>query len=193
MPTRSAVNHRKHHSQAGGITILDREGQLLPDAASIVDLVCDAQCILGTGHLSPDEVFVLADYVSRKRGATLLVTHPEWFATYYPIELQKKLAAYGNVMFERCYVSTTHRCGHTPFATIENAIGDIGVDTTVLSTDLGQPDTPPPVEGLRLYAERLRATGFSSDDLRRMMQANPHALLARSAGTEIKAERGIPE
>ncbi len=45
-------------------------------------------------------------------------------------------------MFERCFVSTTHRCGYTPFATIENAIADIGVASTVLSTDLGQPDPP---------------------------------------------------
>jgi hypothetical protein len=51
------------------------------------------------------------------------------------------------------------------------------VGTTVLSTDLGQPDTPPPVEGLRLYAERLRSTGFSVDDIRQMMQTNPAQLL----------------
>jgi hypothetical protein len=193
MPTRSAANHRKHEGRSGGITILDRFGLLLPEVADIVDLVSEARCILGTGHLSPEEVIVLADYLHRKGGAALLVTHPEWSATYYSIELQKKLAAHGNVMFERCFVSTTHRCGYTPFATIEKAIADIGVSTTVLSTDLGQPDTPAPVDGLRMYAERLRVTGFSPDDLRQMMQTNPHSLLARSAGPEIKAERGTPE
>ena len=119
-------------------------GQLLPEVIDIVDLVSEARCILGTGHLSPEEVVVLAEYLCRKVGAALLVTHPEWSGTYYPIDLQKKLASYGNVMFERCFVSTTHRCGYTPFATIEKAIADIGVDSTVLSTDLGQPDTPRP-------------------------------------------------
>lgn len=193
MPTRSAANHRKHEDQSGGITILDRSGQLLPEVIDIVDLVSEARCILGTGHLSPEEVVVLAEYLCRKVGAALLVTHPEWSGTYYPIDLQKKLASYGNVMFERCFVSTTHRCGYTNFATIEKAIADIGVDTTVLSTDLGQPDTPAPVDGLRMYAEHLRATGFSPDDLRRMMQTNPHSLLARSTRPEIKIERGTPE
>lgn len=80
-------------------------------------------------------------------------------------------------MFERCFVSTTHRCGFVPFETIERAIADTGVAKTVLSTDLGQPDTPPPVEGLRQYAGQLRATGFSVDDIRAMMQANPERLL----------------
>lgn len=193
MPTRSAAHHRRQHYQPGGITILDKAEQLLPEVADIVDLIANAGCILGTGHLSPQEVLILAKYFHLKRGAALLVTHPEWSATYYPIELQKELVTYGNVMFERCFVSTTHRCGHTPFPTIENAIADVGVSTTVLSTDLGQPDTPAPVEGLRTYAERLRATGFSPDDLRQMMQANPQSILAGRALPKIRVERGTPD
>ena len=56
----------------------------------------------------------------------------------------------------------------------------------MLSTDLGQPDTPPPVDGLREYAARLRAAGFSVDDIRRMMQTNP----ARLLGLENDETRG---
>jgi DNA-binding transcriptional MerR regulator len=33
---------------------------------------------------------------------------------------------------------------------------------------------------LRLYAERLRSTGFSVDQIRDMMQTNPERLLAHS-------------
>jgi hypothetical protein len=69
-----------------------------------------------------------------------------------------------------------------PFGTIERAIADVGVETTVLSTDLGQPDTPAPVEGLELYARRLRSDGFSADQLRQMMRTNPRRLLALAAG-----------
>ena len=65
------------------------------------------------------------------------------------ISLQKELALLGNVWFERCFVSTTHLCGCVPFEVIEQAIVEVGVDTTVLSTDLGQPQTPPPAEGFR--------------------------------------------
>jgi NAD(P)-dependent dehydrogenase (short-subunit alcohol dehydrogenase family) len=72
-----------------------------------------------------------------------------------------------------------HLCGCVPFETIERAIVETGVEHTILSTDLGQPETPP-AEGLRLYAERLRSTGFSVDQIRSMMQANPERLLAHS-------------
>jgi hypothetical protein len=84
-------------------------------------------------------------------------------------------------MFERCFVSTTHRCGHTPMSVIENAIADVGVGTTVIATDLGQPDTPAPAEGFRTYAESLRSAGFDPNDIRRMMRDNPRSLLGLSA------------
>jgi len=94
------------------------------------------------------------------------------------LELQQRLAAGGSVLFERCFVSTTHRSGHVPFETIERAIEAVGAHATVLATDLGQPDTPAPVDGLRLYAERLVASGFSPEKVRLMMKTNPARLLS---------------
>jgi hypothetical protein len=178
MPTRSAQNHRNHHGLTGGISVLDADGRLVSAAEEILQEIAHSNCILGTGHLSPEETSVLIDRASALGVKKLLVTHPEWSPTFYSFEMQKQLSSRGNVVFERCFVSTTHRCGFVPFETIERAITDVGVETTVLSSDLGQPDTPPPVEGLGLYAERLRSTGFSVDDIRQMMETNPARLLA---------------
>jgi len=180
MPTRSARNHRVYHGQAGGITILDEQGRLLPAVEEILLAMAASDCILGTGHLSPQESSVLIDAAHKAGVSKILVTHPEWGPTYHSWEAQKELAMRGDVFFERCFVSTTHLCGCVPFETIERAIIETGVERTILSTDLGQPETPPPAEGLRLYAERLRSTGFSVDQIRTMMQANPERLLARS-------------
>ncbi len=180
MPTRSALNHRRYEGLTGGITILDEHGELLPAAEEILGIISGSGCILGTGHLSQEETFALIDRASAIGGVKLLVTHPEWAPTFYSSQQQKAMAARGNVTFERCFVSTTHLCGSVPFETIEQAIADTGVEHTVLSSDLGQPSTPPPVDGLRQYAERLRSTGFSVDDIRQMMQANPARLLGES-------------
>jgi hypothetical protein len=177
MPTRSARNHRQYDGLPGGVTVLDDSGQLLPQAEEILQMLVGSGCILGTGHLSPAETFALVGRACALGDIKVLVTHPEWGPTSYSVEQQKDLAALGNVTFERCFVSTTHRCGFVPFETIERAITETGVENTVLSTDLGQPDTPPPVEGMRRYAERLLSSGFSADDVRRMMQANPLRLL----------------
>jgi len=178
MPTRSARHHRRYEGLDGGISVLDEHGNLLPAVEQILEILRGSGCILGSGHLSQEETFALIGRARALGDITVIVTHPEWAPTFYSLEQQKALAAHGTVMFERCFVSTTHRCGFVPFETIERAIMDTGVENTVLSTDLGQPDTPPPVEGMRQYAERLCGSGFSVDDVRRMMQANPARLLA---------------
>jgi hypothetical protein len=74
--------------------------------------------------------------------------------------------------------NTLQDWGCVPFRVIEQAIAEVGVDTTVLSTDLGQPQTPPPAEGLRLYADRLKSSGFSFEHIRQMMCTNPAHLLS---------------
>ena len=177
MPTRSARNHRQRHGQPGGLTVLDAEGRLKPEVEEILRLMAAGDAILGTAHLGLEEGVLLIQRARALGVNKILVTHPEWHITPYPGALQKELAALGGVMFERCFVSTTHCGGHVPIESIAQAIAEVGVESTVLSTDLGQPDTPPPVEGLRLYAERLSALGFTPDQLRQMMAANPARLL----------------
>jgi hypothetical protein len=179
MPTRSAQNHRLHHGLSGGISILDEHGEPLAIVEEILRAIAQSDCIVGTGHLSPEETSVLIDLAGKLGVKKILVTHPEWGPTYHSYQAQKEIARLPNVFFERCFVSTTHLCGSVPFETIERAIIESGVERTILSTDLGQPETPPPAEGLRLYAERLRSTGFSVDQIRAMMATNPEHLLAR--------------
>lgn len=179
MPTRSARNHRLHHGLSGGISILDEHGEALPVVEEILRAISHSDCIVGTGHLSPEETSVLITLAGKLGLQKILVTHPEWGPTFHSYQAQKELARLPNVFFERCFVSTTHLCGSVPFETIERAIIDAGVERTILSTDLGQPETPPPAEGLCLYAERLRSSGFSVDQIRAMMATNPERLLRR--------------
>ncbi|MFN3325679.1 MAG: DUF6282 family protein [Bryobacteraceae bacterium] len=181
MPTRSAANHRRHHGQAGGLTVVDDCGGIVPEVEEILRLIAARQCILGSGHLAPEETVALVKRAKELGVGKVLITHPEWSATFYPIELQRQLAALGGVFFERCYVSTTHRCGFTPFPVIEDAIAAVGVETTVISTDLGQVDTPAPVDGLRLYADRLLSSGFTREQIREMARELPFRLLMDGA------------
>lgn len=181
MPTRSARNHLRHHGAdaaelASGLTVTDQNGRLLPVVEEILRLIAQAGCILGTGHLASEEATVLIRRARELGVKAILVTHPEWSATYYPVDLQRELAG-PDLFFERCFVSTTGICGFTPFEVIEEAIATVGVASTVLASDLGQPVNPAPVEGLAQYAARLRSVGFSPDDIRRMMVDNPARLL----------------
>ena len=182
MPTKSARNHQLHEGtigsdEPGGLLATDSAGGLKPEVEAILIAVSKTDCILGTGHLGPEEGLAVINRALQLGVRKILVTHPEWAATYYPNWLQRDLASRG-VMFERCFVSTTHRCGHTPFETIVSAIAEAGVDSTILASDLGQPDTPPPVEGFRIFSDRLRSAGFSPEQIRAMTVENPRRLLS---------------
>src|SRR5207245_346417 len=97
MPTRSAENHRRHHGMTGGISVLDAVGQLVLGAEEILQEIACSNCILGTGHLSPQESSVLIDRATALGIKKVLVTHPEWSPTFYSVETQKELASRGNV------------------------------------------------------------------------------------------------
>src|SRR5215469_14434502 len=55
MPTRSAMNDRLYHGRSGGISILDPNGELVPELTPILEAISGSNCILGTGHLSVRE------------------------------------------------------------------------------------------------------------------------------------------
>ncbi len=112
MPTRSALNHRLYHGEAGGhLPFSMRAAAWFRRRDAILEAVAQTDCILSTGHLSPREAIVLIHQARRCGVRKVLVTHPEWAPTFYPFEQQKELAQLGNVWFERCFVSTTHLCG----------------------------------------------------------------------------------
>src|ERR1041384_837211 len=96
MPTRSARNHRRHEGLAGGSSIIDERGQLVPAIEEILQILAGSGCILGTGHLSREETFALIERAGGLSGLKVLVTHPEWAPTFHSLEQQKVLAARGN-------------------------------------------------------------------------------------------------
>lgn len=169
MPTKAAHHHKVQEDGHGGLTVFDAHRELRHDVKEIVIEMAHSRAILATGHLSPEEGAALIRYAYAQGLRRLLVTHPDWGATRYPVELQRDLALYG-VFFERCYEGGD-------MAVIAKAIRDVGVESTILASDLGQPDTPAPAEGMALFAGEMRARGFSEDDVRQMMVTNPAHLL----------------
>lgn len=174
MPTLSAENERAFRGFPGtGMTALDRQGRVLPEVIEILKLVARAGTVLGTGHLSPAETAAVVA-VAREEGVrAVLVTHPEINFIAMPPETQRLLAGPG-LFFERCFCRAGfHRDWHGMAADIRAA----GVESTVLATDLGQPDNLHPVEGLEVFVQRMTAEGFSPSDLERMTVANPSVVL----------------
>jgi hypothetical protein len=164
MPTRSA----KHVLDQGGISLFNENGDLRVEVYEIIDLVKQADAILGSGHISPAETVLLARASLQQGLHRFLVTHPEAAFIRMPVEMQIALAGEG-VFFERCYVDTTPLLNSTvSVEAIAHVIRTVGISSTVLSTDFGQVGNPSPVQGFRAYLAELSAQGFTQQELRQM-------------------------
>jgi hypothetical protein len=183
MPTISAANHRRAHGiPDGGISILEEAGRLRPVVFEILKLIAQHDAILGTGHLSVQEIQHLVPAARAAGVRRILITHPELSITNMSIAVQQALAGPG-VFFERCLIVTVPPGplvppGPTvPLSAIAAAVRQVGPETTVLATDFGQPENPSPVEGLQRYIAGMMELGISQKGIECMTQINPASLL----------------
>ncbi len=177
MPTVDAQNHRDKTGQKGGISILDEGGRLKETVGEILDLVKEWEAVLATGHLSLEETLVLVREARTLGLEKLVYTHPEFWITRTPLEIQKELTRQG-VFMERCYYSCTLKDHHrVTLQELALQIREVGPATTILASDLGQKDNPPPPEGLELMLQGLLQKGVTEEDLETMVKENPKKLL----------------
>ena len=186
MPTKSAVNHQEHLGGSNGITVLN-ETRLIPEVVDILKQIAEADAVLATGHLSPEESRVLVLEALDLGVRRISVTHPEWGVTAVSVNVQKELARDG-VYFERCLVSVQPDIPQrVEFSTVTQQIRAVGVDTTIVATDYGMPQYDTPAGGLRDFIRRLVEAGFEFGEIRRMTSVNPRSLLKLedSAGSDV--------
>lgn len=177
MPTKSAANHRAHFGERGGLGVLNGT-RLRGEVVDVLRLVAEADAVLATGHLAPEESRIVATEAQALGVRRVSITHPEWQVTAMPVAMQQALAASPGVYFERCLVSTRPELRFTvPFAEYVRQIRAVGVATTIAATDHGLPSLPAPAEGMADLIRQLLDAGFTGDEVRQMVQANPARLL----------------
>lgn len=183
MPTFDAAWSRetfgRFHSRGGPITVLDATvleggGTLVPVVHELLDLIEEHDALLCSGHLSPEETDALVA-AARERGIPTVVTHATAFGI--PLEVQQRAAERG-ALIEQCgNVMFREEGAEAATMAILDEVRAVGPEHVVLSTDLGQAANPPPPFGFGRWIERFLDAGFSTDEVRRMVQTNPRAAL----------------
>jgi hypothetical protein len=174
MPTHSAANQRRHDAKIGGITILDDAGHLRNEVKPLLALVAEADVILGTCHLSPDEILVLVHEARRAGVRKVLVNHPELNSLAIPLAMQKAMASEG-AFFERMHLHGNSATDLPGLAAMTRAVG---VERTVLVTDLGAAVYDlDPVQGMREFLQQMATQGFSQAEIDLMARQTPARLL----------------
>jgi hypothetical protein len=159
---------------AGSFLSVTEDGKVTAATRQCLEIITKHDMVLATSHIRPSEVMpvvLAAREVGVKR---IVITHPEFPTTLLSIDQQKELAKLG-VYFERCF--TTPNTGKISWEQVYANVREVGPESTILATDLGQTTAPYPDEGLGIFAGRLLDNGFSENEVRRMVRDNPGDLL----------------
>jgi len=155
--------------------VVDDEGRVLDSLRHVFRVMAKYDMALATGHLSGDEITRVVPVAFAEGVRRVVVTHPEFTSQRLSVETQRELAAQG-ALLERCF--TTPHTGKVSWEELIGAIRAVGVEHSVLSSDLGQPFNPPVEDGLAIMADRLLAAGFTEDEVRVMAVDNSRRLAA---------------
>lgn len=157
-----------------GFVLGDPVGSLLDD---VLRLIAEHGATLATGHLSRAEIMRLVPHARALGVERVLVTHPELPVVGLTIEEQLELAELGGVYFERVFVTSLPNIS-VPLSQNAQAALNVGPDSTVMASDLGQDHNIDPVAGMEAYVQAMREAGFGHDDIELMCCRNPAAALA---------------
>jgi len=194
MPTLHAANHIKRIGVAGyprhtlvegarrprreieGINILNSSGELISQVGEVLGLIADADIVLGTCHLSLEEIFALVKAARDTGVKKILITHPGWEATDWPLDSLARLVEMGATL-EYCYNSCMPYGNRLDPARIVEGIRRVGAPNCIIATDFGQPYNPHPVDGMRQFIKVLQALGITEGEIDTMARQNPAKLL----------------
>lgn len=159
-----------------GISILNSQGELIPEVRKVADLVASYDAILCTGHLTVPEMFALIHEAKDAGVEKILVTHAELDVVSVSKEDQKKMAGLG-AYIEHSFTPCTHLRQRLDPRRIAEAIRYVGAKHCIMSSDMGQPVNPLPREGFRMFVKTMLHLGISDSDIDLMIRENPGKLL----------------
>ncbi len=193
MPTIDADNHAKVHGSRGkydvqeggstgdaeevkGISVVDSDGNINEQTKEVLQLIADHNAILGTCHLSQDEIYRLIKTAKEIGVKKILITHPFFKVPAFSVSQVKELVKLGaTAEFGYCTVSPMWH-----YATVQEvtaAIKEIGVKNCIIISDAGQRHNPMPHESIRVFAQCLHECGMSKEDISVLTKENPRGLV----------------
>jgi hypothetical protein len=167
--------HARYFEEGEGLTIVGHGGEPIAGLGRVFKAVADLDLVLASGHLDRTETKLFARLAHEAGLRRVVLTHPLFQATELePDELKDLWRDYG-AYTELAFVNMAmDKLTARQYADVIRAVGAEGC---ILSSDLGQPFSPPVGDGWRLYLDLLRGEGISEDEIVRMAVVNPRALL----------------
>lgn len=186
LPTIDADYHLKTFQQSGTGIKIAQDGQVLPEVEAVLKIIAKENLVLGTGHISPQEVILVIKRAKELGVKNIVVTHALADVPGLSLAEMEESAALG-AFLELAYVNDlmgtdsvikAHRKWHrVSTEQMAEAIKKIGAEHFVLSTDLGRQFDPLPADGYQVFVKELMQEGISKQEIELMMNKNPAKLL----------------
>ena len=186
MPTATAANSKGKVLRSRGLDlpgegqrVLNSKGTLLPEVKEIIQIVKDHDIVLGTGHLSPQEVFVLVEEALASGLKRVVITHvlqDQLMDVILTNDEIVRLAKMGAII-EYSYWTCQNNISKVDPGVLVESIKTVGAENCILTTDFGQIDNPPAPEGMKDFLRVLLEGGINEKEIETMVKKNPARLL----------------
>ncbi len=167
MPTRDAAG------AGGDIGLLNEDGELRDDVSRVLEVVSEHGMALASGHVPAVEAIALFRAARDQGIDRLIATHPRSSATSEEIQEMASLGAF----IEHTFVACMPSGGGVTISQLIDNIRSAGVEHSVVTSDFGQWQNPPPAEGLRMAIAALLDGGMTSGDVATLVKHHPRAVL----------------
>ncbi len=177
LPTTSSANHMAKYGKTGGIKCVEN-GEIVPELLSILELIKKYDVILATGHISPEEIFVVVKKAKEMGIDKIVITHPEFWVVGLTHEEQIELVKKYNVYLERCFAQPMGNGVYK--SNLEDnyeIIKKVGCNNVIVDTDGGQVENPNWEIAFEKYMQFLLEKGITKEELEIMTIKNASDLL----------------
>jgi hypothetical protein len=176
MPTFDAENQVRYSKENRPVVPISRNGELLPEVREVIALIAKHHLVLATGHSSPSEVLLLIREARRQGVDHVVVTHAMLAPVLMSIPQMQEAAKLG------AYIEFVYNALIGPIKSFDmpdytTAIRSVGINSAILSSDLGQAGNPLHPDGLAAFFAGLKKQGFTDEEIGRMSKVNPARLL----------------
>lgn len=167
LPTQSARNNlEKQKGDLSKAVEVIRDGKIVPELQDIFQLIKDFDVVLGTGHLSPEEIFRVVEAARNAGVRKIVVTHPEWWMLGMSLEDQVRLVQDYDIILEHCFAQPMGGGKYKSNLPLNlEAIQACGYKNVMVSTDGGQVENPFWEAALEQYIQYLADHGISEEQI----------------------------
>lgn len=159
-----------------GLSVIDRQGELIPEAYEIIKICKNYNLVLASGHLPIEESIKLCRAATLE-GVKFVLSHPLASPLIgATLEQQKEIAQMGGFV-EHVFINCMPMHLRLDPRRIVEAIEFVGPEHTIMSSDAIEGWNPTPPEVMRMYIGSLLDMGVSDEAIYMMSHTNPGHLL----------------